>query len=177
MCTFLRLGFLKEPNCYARTKVSNASFQKDAESQTEAFSAAVTTERSVDTQKGEDTLIQLLQHLSRSHLPMFCPMSPVGLDMEQHGRETSDYTNTHCHIYMILNKRDHTYGRGKHFSQTFLTGCATFNVGLAAMIHLHHQIEINCFRPFCSIVAMTVNQELGHPLSQGGQGWGNSIKE
>ncbi|XP_071832097.1 uncharacterized protein [Apostichopus japonicus] len=30
-------------------------FRKDAESQTEAFSAAVTTERSVDTQKGEDT--------------------------------------------------------------------------------------------------------------------------
>ncbi|XP_071810969.1 uncharacterized protein [Apostichopus japonicus] len=30
-------------------------FQKDAESQTEAFSAAVTTGRSVDTQKGEDT--------------------------------------------------------------------------------------------------------------------------
>ncbi|XP_071830328.1 uncharacterized protein [Apostichopus japonicus] len=65
-------------------------------------------------------LIQLLQHLSRSHLPMFCPMLPVGLDMEQHGRKTSDYTNTHCHIYMILNKRDHTYGRGKHFSQTFV---------------------------------------------------------
>ncbi|XP_071813920.1 uncharacterized protein [Apostichopus japonicus] len=33
-------------------------FRKDAESQTEAFSAAVTTERSVDTQKGEEICLQ-----------------------------------------------------------------------------------------------------------------------
>lgn len=37
-------------------------FRKDAESQTEAFSAAVTTERSVDTQKGEGKFICLSLH-------------------------------------------------------------------------------------------------------------------
>ncbi|XP_071838637.1 uncharacterized protein [Apostichopus japonicus] len=114
-------------------QVLNASFQKDAESQTEAFSAAVTTERSVDTQKGEDTSDPVTSTPLKKPSAMFCPMSPVGLDMEQHGRETSDHTNTHCHIYMILNKRDHTYGRGKHFSQTFIDRLCDIHVGLAAI--------------------------------------------
>ncbi|XP_071827646.1 uncharacterized protein [Apostichopus japonicus] len=69
-------------------------FRKDAESQTEAFSAAVTTERSVDTQKGEETFDPATSTPLKKPSAMFCPMSPVGVDIEQHGRETADHTHT-----------------------------------------------------------------------------------
>ncbi|XP_071831832.1 uncharacterized protein [Apostichopus japonicus] len=96
-------------------------FRKDAESQTEAFSAAVTTERSVDTQKGEDTPDPVtstpLKKPSANVLSNVTSRIRYGAAWEKNLRL---YENTHCHIYMILNKRDHTYGRGKHFSQTFV---------------------------------------------------------
>ncbi|XP_071812336.1 uncharacterized protein [Apostichopus japonicus] len=64
-------------------------FRKDAESQRHSQQLSPQKDQ-LTLRKEKILLIQLLQHLSRSHLPMFCPMLPVGLDMEQHGRKTSD---------------------------------------------------------------------------------------